>query len=161
MSVVQGLPSQEVLTILTILLQASPVSQGSHLSHLSHLGITKSNIASLVVQLFVTLAFVQGSPVVVVPTSRVAASHWSHLSSLFNALFVLHSRLCVVSDISTKGIQSESTGVSGVSCIIFTFASAIICLVLENKMWLLLVLYCSYYSQNSCFVKLYNYHLGS
>lgn len=65
-----------------ILAHVAPVAP---VSHLAPLGIVKSNTAAELVQLLTTLASVQGSHVVVVPTLIVAAvpvSPLSHLSPL-------------------------------------------------------------------------------
>jgi hypothetical protein len=78
-------PASHVVVDHTVIVAAVPVSQVSHLSHLSHFshsGIVKFSTAALEVQELVTLAEVQGSHVVVVPTVIVAAvpvSHFSHL----------------------------------------------------------------------------------
>jgi hypothetical protein len=52
-------------------------------------GIVKSNIASLVVPEFTTVASVQGAPVVVVQASAVALSQVSPFKSLLSAFFVV------------------------------------------------------------------------
>lgn len=68
--------------ILAHVAHVAPVAQ---VSHLAHCGIVKLNTAAELVPLLVTLASVQGSHVVVVPTLIVAAlqvSHLSHLSHL-------------------------------------------------------------------------------
>lgn len=94
--------------------QVGPVGQ---VAPTSPRGITKSNIASLVVPTFVTLAFVPGEPVVVVHTVAVALSPVSPFKSLL--------RPFLVTPHDTKGIKSVFTGTQVGSSDIFTFASAI------------------------------------
>ena len=67
--------------------QSSPVTPCIPCIHwipctqLSPLGITKSKIAALVVPELLTAASVPALPVVVLPTSTVAASHWTPFKS--------------------------------------------------------------------------------
>ena len=79
------------------------------MSHLSPLGIVKLNTAAEDVPLFVTLAEVPASPVVVVPTLMVAADHGSPVSHLAPLGIVkLNTAAALVPELVTEALVPGS-----------------------------------------------------